>query len=189
MNRLSIAFISLVFATAPALASAADAGSAEAAPAASGSAGQRDIAVTISPLHLLSPILELTTEFRVDDRVGVAAIGGFGRVDREFWAFLAGGQMRWYALGSFAHGLQLGGQLLYLHVNSSDIDGSGIGGAGNGLALGPFLGYKFTSSVGLTVEVQGGVQVLAIDTAADDGSTARGGSFGPLANANIGWSF
>ena len=34
---------------------------------------ERAIAVTLSPLHLLSPIVELTGEYRVQPRLGVAA--------------------------------------------------------------------------------------------------------------------
>ncbi len=186
--KFTLAFsLALLLSSSPALASAAEppAGDLDTA----GADAPRNIAVTLSPLHLLSPILEVTTEFRVDDRVGAAVIGGFGRVDGDFWVYEAGGQVRWYALGSFEHGLQLGGQLLYLHVSSGDIDGTGIAGAGNGLSVGPFVGYKYTSSFGLTFDVQAGAQVVAVNARADDGSSESAGGVGPLVNANIGWSF
>src|SRR6476646_9254851 len=76
--------------TRPALAAdpgegAAPAAPAEGAPPAESVAAARPdhprrmMSLTISPLHLFLPIVELTGEYRVLDKLGVAAIAGAGR--------------------------------------------------------------------------------------------------------------
>ena len=63
----------------------------------------------------------------------------------------------------------------------------------NGLTYGPLIGYKFISSFGLTVVVQGGWQFLALQAKVSDSNGQQGevsGSGGlPNLNLNVGWSF
>ena len=68
---------------------------------------ERKVSVTVSPLHLVVPMVELTGEFRLDDKVGLAAIGGVGSsAGVALWEL--GGQARYYFLGDFADGLLVG---------------------------------------------------------------------------------
>ena len=56
-------------------------------------------------------------------------------------------QVRVYVIGDFRHGMQLGGEVLYLHLNDDRIAISG-----EGLAVGPFLGYKIMIDAGFTFD-------------------------------------
>jgi hypothetical protein len=63
-----------------------------------------------------------------------------------------------------------------------------------GLAVGPFVGYKYAARLGLTVEVQLGVEFAAIQAHASDSSTGQvvqssTNTVLPLLNVNLGWSF
>src|SRR5438874_13063933 len=72
---------------------------------------EHTISVTFSPIHLVFPILEVTGEYRIDDKMGVAAIVGAGQISLLGSAFTVaelGGQFRYYVLGSFIHGMELG---------------------------------------------------------------------------------
>ena len=82
--------------------------------------------------------MELTGEARVHDKVGVALIGGAGKYSDpnvsgiSATVYEAGGQVRVYVIGDFRHGMQLGGELLYLHLSDASISATG-----EGLAVGP----------------------------------------------------
>lgn len=147
-----------------------------------------DVSITWSPVHLVIPMVELAGEYRAADPVGVALILGAGGADGvtvvEF-----GGQGRWYPVGSFDHGMQLGAEVLAVHAFGSD---SGVRARATGVTLGPFVGYKVAARFGLTFDTQLGVQFEAIDATATNGtSTASAGEskLGPLFNLNLGWSF
>lgn len=153
--------------------------------------------LTISPIHLLLPILELTGEFRLGTQAGLALIAGGGRVSVAqsdgtkvtFNVYECGGQLRYYLTGSFRRGMQLGAEILYVHVNGSLQD---ITGVASGLALGPFVGWKTTSYSGFTFEIQGGVEVVTMGTSVSDssgGSSSSSVDYIPLVNLGIGWSF
>jgi len=149
-------------------------------------------ALTISPLHLVFPIVELTGELRVDDHVGVAVIGGVGKYtdknrDLSATVFEAGAQFRYYAVGDFRHGMQLGAELLYLHLSTDQFTASG-----QGLAMGPFIGYKYTANVGFTFDAQLGAEYVGARATASNGSSsgsASNSAWIPLLNLNVGWSF
>jgi hypothetical protein len=159
----------------------------------------RHVTLSLSPLHLLLPVVEVTAEFRLTPWAGIAPIGGVGvvsvteedgdRMTFTFWE--AGGQVDFYFMRDF-RGLHAGVEVLYAHLSTSDLE-SGIAWAGNGWALGPLVGYKLLTEVGFTFVGQVGVQYQtarareenpAGDTASDQDST-----FVPLLNANLGWSF
>jgi hypothetical protein len=161
---------------------------------------QHQVAVTFSPLHLVSPIVELTGEFRLHDKFSVAAIAGVGSIttevpdgsteeEKSFSAWELGGQGRFYLLGDFDHGMQLGVELLYVNV---DFDEADVSGTGNGLALGPFIGYKVSAGFGLTFDAQLGFQYLAATAEASSGTDSASASDSttiPLLNLNLGWAF
>jgi hypothetical protein len=150
---------------------------------------RRVFSLTLSPLHLLiGPIVELTGEARVHDKVGLALIGGVGKysdnsVGVSASVFEAGGQVRVYVVGDFRHGMQLGGELLYLHLSDTS-----IAATGEGVAVGPFLGYKVMADAGFTFDAQVGFEHVSA-RAQSGTSTAANKDFIPLLNLNIGWSF
>jgi hypothetical protein len=160
---------------------------------------ERRVYVSISPLHLLAPVVELTAEVRVHRKIGVAAIGGYGQVRAaeggpRFTVWELGAQFVGYAVGSFDHGMQLGAEVLYVGVSGEDSAGSvSVSGAGNGLAAGPFVGYKLATKVGFSFNIQAGAQymVARADATSSTGATAQSqqSSVIPLLNLNAGWSF
>ena len=152
--------------------------------------------LTISPIHLILPVLELTGEIRLADQAGLALIGGWGRVSvtgpdgtkLTFRALEVGCQLRYYVTGNFRRGLEVGAEILYMSVNGSFQSTTGFA---SGLAMGPFIGWKTTSHAGFTFDVQGGVEVVTLGASASDSSTTATDSktdFIPLLNLNIGWS-
>ena len=119
---------------------------------------QHTFSLTLSPIHLILPVAELTGEFRIMDKLGVAAVLGFGAMDASktsFWVLELGGQVRWYPVGTFIHGMQLGFEAMYVEISGDNVEGSGASGVGQGMAMGPFLGYKIATNVGFTFEIQG----------------------------------
>ena len=91
--------------------------------------------------------------------------------------------MRVYVIGDFRHGMQLGGEVLYLHLNDDRLSATG-----EGLAVGPFLGYKIMIDAGFTFDAQLGFE--HVSARANSGtSTANDKSIIPLLNLNVGWSF
>jgi hypothetical protein len=150
--------------------------------------------LTFSPLHLLLPVVELTGELRVHDKVGVALVVGAGKISDtvsnvKLTASVVevGAQLRGYVVGDFRHGMQLGAEVLYLHLSTTDVSARGAG-----VAVGPFLGYKYVAPIGFTVDVQLGVEYVAARATATDGSQSASNSNStviPLLNANVGWSF
>lgn len=160
----------------------------------------RSVSLTLSPLHLILPVFELTAEVRVVDHFGLAVIGGYGSVTVEdnlgqsekFSAWELGGQAVWYPMKPF-DGLHVGAELLYLKVESDDLQDGEIRGAGNGLAVGPLVGYKLLTSGGFTFVAQGGLEYVAIEAEANDtaGNSAseEDSRWLPLLNLNLGYSF
>ena len=145
--------------------------------------------VTVSPIHLTISIVELTGELQVIDDVGVGIIGGWGQYDDNTTIWELGMKGRYYLLGDFKTGLQLGGELLYIGANSSD---SGVSATASGPSIGPFVGGKWTADFGLTLELQIGAQYFAVQGRGTDGTntaTSEESGFGPLINLNVGWSF
>ena len=142
---------------------------------------QHDLSLTFSPLHLTAATFEATGEFRVLDKLGLAIVaggGGYGGVG----VYEIGSSVRWYPIGTFVHGMQLGAEVLY----------AGGGGGKSGtfvhadvLSAGGFVGYKIATNIGFTFEAQAGVSGVVA------GATGIGTISGvlPLINANVGWSF
>jgi hypothetical protein len=180
------------------------AGEAATAPSPPGEAPRHVVSVTFSPLHLITPIFELTVEASLIPGLGAALILGAGQVTVDdtdpatgaeeevtLAAYEAGIQAAWYPLDRF-DGLQFGAEILYLHINADDIHGE-VSGAGDGLAMGPFVGYKVMLDVGFTFVPQLGVQYVTARAEAED-STGNStedtaSTWIPLLNLNVGWSF
>jgi len=146
--------------------------------------GLHRFSFTFSPIHLLLPLVEVAGEFALGERAGLAAIFGVGKV-QSFSAFEIGSSFRYYVIGDFDHGMQLGAEALYVLVDGSS---GGTSAVGAGLAVGPFIGYKIIASVGFTFDAQLGFQYIAVR--AESGSaSAETSDVIPLLNLNIGWSF
>lgn len=147
------------------------------------------VSLTISPVHLIFPIVELRGEYAVSDDVGVSLIAGAGSIEasvdgqrESFGVFELGAQLAWYAVGDFDNGFQLVAELLGASVSgrSSDVDGL----LGQGIAASFLLGYKATFDFGLTASLQAGVG-FAFARAEDETASA----LSPNLNLDIGWSF
>jgi hypothetical protein len=152
--------------------------------------------LTFSPLHLVLPLFELTAEFRAGQNVGVALLGGAGSITEKstnttFGVYEVGGQFRFYVLGDFRRGLDLGLEVLYMKL-SGDIDR--VAGTAQGIAIGPFIGYKLGTMAGFVFDAQIGVERVGIAASAHDAATGQQDSASdskwiPLLNLNVGWSF
>ena len=125
---------------------------------------EKSFSLTISPFHLAMPVLELTAEKAVSPKLGIAGIAGFGSVPVEnnlgekksIPILELGGQLDYYVVGSFRHGMQVGAEAVWIKVFIPDDEGVVV--SANGIAVGPLLGYKWAARFGLTFMVQGGYQ-------------------------------
>lgn len=159
------------------------------------------LSVTISPVHLALPVVELATELRLGRSFGITAIAGGGTVEvlgERFRVYEVGGQVAWYLSGDFGGGFKLGLETLYAAV---DGDAQGVRALGEGVSIGQFIGWKKVWSSGFTVDLQGGVAFYVARAEASESRTespavAREGTtsvgdaeVGPLLNLNLGWSF
>jgi hypothetical protein len=152
------------------------------------------VAITMSPVHLFIPMIELTTEIRAASRVGIAVIAGAARfhertTNTPVALFEGGASVRYYALGSFRTGLQLGFEALYVHAktDSTTYDANVVG-----LGLAPFAGYKWTHGSGFTFEGQLGATYMAARARASSGTSMameEKSKVGPMLNLNVGYSF
>lgn len=157
--------------------------------------------VTFSPIHLVFPIVEVTAEFAVTPKIGVAGILGAGTVKLEnsrgetverLRAWELGAHFNYYVIGSFDHGMQLGVEALYLKVTRPEGSSDQISVSGAGLALGPYAGYKIIAGPGFTFEANLGVQYVAVRAEASSTTASTSASERrviPLVNLNVGWSF
>lgn len=166
---------------------------------------QHQRSVTLSPFLLVLPVVRVNAEQRLLDKLGVAASLQVGQITVEstlngetsetaFTTFGGVVSPRYYLLGSFIHGVQLGAELGYTYVDADDIGDTGISGVGQGVNLGAFFGYKIAANIGFTFEFQGGVQYLfatasAEDDASGESASASQSAVSPLLNLNVGWSF
>ncbi|MFH1230068.1 MAG: hypothetical protein V1709_01085 [Planctomycetota bacterium] len=140
------------------------------------------VSITISPFHLVNPVLQVTGELRLANKISAAAILGGGQVqdenDKSYGVWEVGGQFRYYLLGSFTHGLMLGADAGYIHVAGqldSPIDYY------VGIRTGIFVGYKIVTKRGFTFEVQIGPQYVR--------KSANNTELQTLENLKVGWSF
>jgi hypothetical protein len=160
------------------------------------------VSITFSPIHLLLPLFEAQVEVLVVPHFGLAAIGGYGSIkadaadsslgNQKFSAYELGAQAVGYPLREFSS-LQLGAELMYIHVSAENINGQQVDAAAGGGAVGPFVGYKVLTQAGFTFFVQGGFQYVFVKASANDNAgnsaSAEQNSVIPLLNLNLGWSF
>ena len=152
------------------------------------------LSLTFSPIHLAVPMGLVTGEVRVRDKLGVAVLAGIGWVTQtspgittHFRLFEVGTQVRYYVLGTFRHGLQLGAEAAYFHLSSPFA--RQLAATADAVAVGPFVGYKIATEVGLTFEAQLGYQHLWARGEENGAAAARNESSSVLFHLNVGWSF
>ncbi|HEY5924968.1 MAG TPA: hypothetical protein VIV11_24975 [Kofleriaceae bacterium] len=143
---------------------------------------------SMSPIHLLLPVVELQAELKAHPRIGIALIAGAGRVSDEAktitaTAYEVGGQLNFYFLQPFA-GLHLGAEAVYLTVDDV-MQNPTV--SGQGLSIGAYVGYKVQTSVGFAFIAQGGIQYMAVE-AESSTAMASDSKVGGLLNLNVGWS-
>jgi hypothetical protein len=162
------------------------------------------VSITVSPFHAFVPMLELQGEYKVIDGFGVSLIGGYGvttqevedetgdEIDVDFAIWELGTQLTWYPLQRF-RSLQLGAEAIWINVSADNVGVNNASGYANGLAVGPFVGFKFIVGPGFTGFIQGGVTFLTIDAEASDDTgdteSQSDSAVGLLLNLNVGWSF
>jgi Protein of unknown function (DUF3575) len=150
--------------------------------------------ITMSPVHLILPVGELTVEYKVAEKIGIAFIAGIGTVtvedvyqnEEKFNIWEIGGQFKYYLTGNFRKGLHVGVETIYMKVSYAE--DSTVDAEGDGLTIGGFVGYKHTFGFGLTLEAQLGGQQIVV-TAKSANSEESDSKFGVLFNLNIGYTF
>ena len=162
--------------------------------------GVSQVSITISPIYLALPLLEVTGEYQLTPQMGAALIAGLGSVedkDITYSLWEVGASFRYYAVGDFDHGMQLGAEVKYLGASMDESEANvDVSAVGAGTSIGPFIGYKFVADMGLTVDIQAGFKWLAVSAQAevksDDASATASESDSAgvaLLNLNLGWSF
>jgi len=156
------------------------------------------VTVMWAPIRLVIPVGEITVEYRALDKLGVSIeLGGgkrtisTGGADVTGTEIEGGAQVRYYVLGDFHKGVELGAEVLDEHVKFDEPLPAGVvGAAAGGVTVGPFVGYKIATHVGFTFEGQLGARYLAVDPpVTGQGSPMIGSRWLPLLHLNIGWSF
>jgi hypothetical protein len=147
------------------------------------------VAITVSPIHLIIPMAEVTAEVRLAPKVGIAVIGGVGMIrsaitNERIDLLEAGASLRYYATGSFRGGVQVGAEALYVYASTGDMS---VDVKARGLGLSPFIGYKWTHSSGFTLEGQLGASYM-VARAKSSTATVEDSRIGPMLNLNAGWS-
>jgi hypothetical protein len=163
------------------------------------SSGPR-ITVMWAPIRLIIPVAEFTVEYRIAPKLGASIELGAGKrtlttgsTDVKGTEIEGGAQFRYYVLGSFRKGLEVGAEILDEYVTFKEPLPAGVAGvAAGGVTAGPFLGYKVATHAGFTFEAQAGARYLvAYPAVTGQGSSSDivGSRWLPLLHINIGWSF
>ncbi len=119
--------------------------------------------------------------------MGLAAVFGLGGPRDSRYQYLAvdlAGQFRYYLIGTFDHGFDLGAQVKTLILTDGYI-------TWGGLSITPMVGYKLATTVGFTFDAQLGPEFILGGPTASlvQVNTAPAVPIGLLLNLNVGWSF
>ncbi len=144
----------------------------------------RDTSITIEPIYLVLPMLDVTVEHRLGPHVALSGTAGYGRLVfglATLWE-LAGASN--FYLRRRATGAHLGFELRYLGGGMSKLlDPNQTSNARERVA-GAYVGYKWVASYGLTAVLQMGVGRMDI-TGSSEGDSSQ---IIPVANFTAGWS-
>lgn len=116
----------------------------------------RRLTLGVNLPYLAVPVFQLHAELALTGRWSAALRAGLGKsgVGHEQWVGELGGQATYYLTGNFDRGMQVG-----LDVRGTAYEGEGhLFGLGDGLALGPYVGYKRVFGYGITLGAQLSVQ-------------------------------
>jgi len=119
------------------------------------------VSLTLNVPYLLVPVYELNAELAVRDTWSVALRGGVGEssfLDDERTIVELGGQGIYYVRGDAHRGVQLGIDTRFVRYEGDGM----LAGLGDGVAVGPFVGYKRVFRSGVTLGGQVGAQVAAV---------------------------
>jgi hypothetical protein len=159
----------------------------------------RNLSITVSPLRLLVPLIEVQVELRLGS-FGIALLGGAGQVTID-GGELDGERLAAYELGAIFTGypletfenLTLGAEVLWLKLDADELGDDRIDGFASGVATGPLIGYKTIGDTGFTFSVQGGIAYVVVHAEAsnafDEYEEEDEQTWIPLVNLNLGWSF
>jgi hypothetical protein len=157
-------------------------------------------AISISPIHLVFPVVEIQAEFYISSQLSASVIGGYGSITAEatsigqtteykFSVFELGAQLRGYLYGTSHEGAFAAFEVLYVGI---DGETGNVTGQGDGTSLGALLGYKWVWDAGFLIDLAAGVQRAEVTATASDGSqsaTETEAQIGPALNFNLGWAF
>jgi hypothetical protein len=165
----------------------------------------KSFSLTFSPLHLILPVFLVTGEVKALPHFGVSFSAGYGSITVQQPSsdgfstdtFSAAALLLVTRLSFYSRkfdGFVGGVQTQYVHIDGTGTaSNTAVAGAGSGLAVGPFIGYKWTAKGGFTLLAEGGVQYLAVQAHGNDangqGASAHQETVSLLANLEIGWSF
>ena len=115
----------------------------------------------------------------------------YGFNARDALSSTMGGQFRYYAIGDFGHGMQIGLEVLFRRVITSSMPDTTHTTT---LHLAPFIGYKVLFHFGMTLDIQLGLEYAPyhrIERPFAKGIPSTQGPLhlAPLVNLNLGWSF
>ncbi len=175
------------------------AGVAAAQPAEQPKDGRR-LTLMWAPIRLVIPVVEVTGEYRLADKLGLMLeLGGgqrsvtSGNAEATGTEYEVGAQVHYYLLGSFTRGLEIGAEVLDEYVKFHEPLPAGIVGvAAGGITAGAFVGYKVAMRVGFTFEAQLGARYLVADppvTGVGTPTLDTSDKLLPLLHINIGWTF
>jgi hypothetical protein len=149
------------------------------------------LSLTLSLARAFSPVLEGMIEVKANEKVGIAALVGTGRVDSmPFYDF--GGAVLWHVWGTFDRSFHLSLQSVYEHRNLDS--GFARHVEGKGVSLGVAGGYKMIWDFGATVMVQIGADYIFDHDETTDSTGTRlpdidRSRLRPVLNVNLGFSF
>ena len=86
-------------------------------------------------------------------------------------------------------GVSLGGEAMLVRGTQTD---SGVRSTASAISVGPFVGGKWTTDIGFTLDSQLGVQYSTLSstsTSSEGTASSAGEGVGGLFNLNLGWSF
>ena len=137
-----------------------------AAPESAGPERYRRLSLTANVVYLLLPVFELSAELALHPRWSVGVRGGAGqqdRVDEPRTIWEIGAQGFYSFTGNVDTGFRVG---IEGRVNHYEGEGR-IWGLGDGVAIGPMIGYKWAGKSGMTVSVFVGPEFILANQETD----------------------
>ena len=156
----------------------------------------RKNAISISPIHLMLPVVLINYSYGVTDKIAVSPSIGYGKVpisegssDKfDVWDLRLG--VEYYFYGSAIAGFFAGPRFEYVYVSgttSENVVGTGAGGS-----LQALIGYHWVWNPGIFLDIKLGGGYMIVKAEAEDSTTkatAEEKNFHAVIDLNIGWAF